>query len=217
MSSHTLAAATGTLGWVVAEWLRSGKPTVLGAISGAVAGLVVITPASGFVTPMSGLLIGFLGGAACFVMVTEIKKRFGYDDSLDVFGVHGTAGTLGAALTGVFATSAVNPIFKNAAGEALPVGLIDGNGAQVVNQLIGIGISIAIAVIGSLIILKLVDLVIGVRVSADEEMEGLDLSQHGEDGYNFGGDHMTGSASAFNEAFAAMDREPAKGVIGAKG
>lgn len=211
------AAATGTLGWVVAEWLRNGKPTVLGGISGAVAGLVGITPASGFVSPMSGLLIGFLSGAACFVMVTEIKKRFGYDDSLDVFGVHGTAGTLGAALTGVFATSAVNPIFKDTAGNALPVGLIDGNGGQIINQLIGIGISMALAIVGSLIILKIVDLVIGVRVSADDELQGLDLSQHGEDGYNFGADHMSSGASAFGEAFAAIDREPAKGAVVAKG
>ncbi len=113
------AAAAATLGWVAAEWVRTGKPTVLGAISGAVCGLVGITPASGFVTPMSSLIIGFVAGVGCFLMVTEVKKRFGYDDSLDVFGVHGTGGTLGAILTGVFATSAVNPIFKDAAGNPL--------------------------------------------------------------------------------------------------
>src|SRR5919199_6565641 len=140
------AAAAGTLGWMIIEWLRTGKPTVLGAISGAVCGLVGITPASGFVTPMSSLVIGFIAGVGCFLMVTEVKRRFGYDDSLDVFGVHGTGGTLGAILTGVFATSAVNPIFKDAAGRPLPVGLIDGNGGQVLNQLVGVGITVALAV-----------------------------------------------------------------------
>jgi Amt family ammonium transporter len=178
------AAAAATLGWVAGEWVRSGKPTVLGAISGAVCGLVGITPASGFVSPMSALAIGFVAGVGCFLMVTEVKRRFGYDDSLDVFGVHGAGGTIGAILTGVFATSAVNPIFKDAAGNPAPVGLIDGNGAQVVYQLGAVGITIALAVLGSLILLKIVDLVIGLRVSLEEEIEGLDLSQHGEDGYN---------------------------------
>jgi Amt family ammonium transporter len=178
------AAAAATLGWVIAEWMRHGKPTVLGAISGAVAGLVGITPASGFVTPMSGLIIGLLAGVGCFLMVTTVKKRFGYDDSLDVFGVHGAGGTIGALLTGVLATSAINPVFKDAAGQALPVGLIDGHGAQVANQLLGILISIAMATIGSLAILKVVDLVFGVRVKQEEEIQGLDLSQHGEEGYN---------------------------------
>ncbi len=178
------AAATGTLGWMTAEWVRTGKPTVLGAISGAVCGLVGITPASGFVSPMSSLIIGFIAGIGCFLMVTEVKKRFGYDDSLDVFGVHGTGGTLGAILTGVFATSAVNPVFKDAAGNPLPVGLIDGHGAQMFNQLAGVGITIALTVIGTIVLLKIIDLLIGLRVSEDEEMQGLDLSQHGEEGYN---------------------------------
>jgi Amt family ammonium transporter len=177
------AAATGTLGWMIAEWVRTGKPTVLGAISGAVCGLVGITPASGFVTPMSSLMIGFIAGVGCFLMVTEVKKRFGYDDSLDVFGVHGTGGTIGAMLTGVFATNAINPIFKDAEGNPSPVGLVDGNGAQIVNQLIGVCLTIALAVIGSYVLLKIVDLVIGVRVSEEDEIQGLDLSQHGEDGY----------------------------------
>ncbi len=168
---------------MAAEWLRTGKPTVLGAISGGVCGLVGITPASGFVTPMAALCIGLTAGVACFVMVTEVKKRFGYDDSLDVFGVHGTGGTIGAMLTGVFATRAINPIFKDGAGNPLPVGLVDGNAVQVLNQLIGVGITIALAVIGSYILLKIVDLAIGLRVSEEEEIRGLDLSQHGEDGY----------------------------------
>ena len=178
------AAAAGTLGWVAAEWIRHGKPSVLGAISGAVCGLVGITPASGFVTPMSSLVIGFVAGVVCYLMVTVVKKRFGYDDSLDAFGVHGTGGTLGAILTGVFATSAVNPVFKDAAGSPLPVGLVDGNGSQILNQLAGVGLTVALAVIGTLILLKVVDLVVGLRVSEEDEIQGLDLSQHGEDGYN---------------------------------
>ena len=116
-------------------------------------------------------------------MVTEVKKRLGYDDSLDVFGVHGTGGTIGALLTGVFATRAINPIFKDGAGNPLPVGLVDGNAAQVINQLIGVSITIALAVIGSYVLLKIVDFTIGLRVSEEEEIRGLDLSQHGEDGY----------------------------------
>jgi Amt family ammonium transporter len=195
------AAAAATLGWTATEWVRTGKPTVLGAISGAVAGLVGITPASGFVTPMSALAIGFLTGLVCFVAVTEVKKRFGYDDSLDVFGVHGTGGTVGALLTGVFATSAVNPIFKNAAGGVLPVGLVDGNGAQVLNQLSAVGVTIGIALAGSLVILKLVDLFIGLRVKEGEEVAGLDASLHGEEGYDFGLE----AAFAFDGGAAASD------------
>ncbi|HWP53203.1 MAG TPA: ammonium transporter, partial [Pyrinomonadaceae bacterium] len=178
------AAAAATIGWLAIEWLRQGKPTVLGAISGAVCGLVAITPASGFVTPLSSLIIGFAAGVFCFLMVTEVKKRFGYDDSLDAFGVHGAGGTLGAILTGVFATRAVNGIYKDAAGNTLAVGLVDGHAAQILNQLAAIGITIALAVIGTLILLKIVDLLIGVRISEEDEIEGLDLTQHGEDAYS---------------------------------
>src|SRR6185503_10052831 len=178
------AAAAATLGWMAAEWLRTGKPTVLGAISGAVCGLVGITPASGFVTPMAALGIGLIAGVFCFLMVTEVKKRFGYDDSLDAFGVHGAGGTLGAILTGVFATKAVNGIFKDAAGNAVGVALVDGHATQILNQLAAIGITIALAVIGTLVLLKIVDLLIGVRISEEEEIEGLDLTQHGEDAYS---------------------------------
>ena len=178
------AAASAALGWVIAEWLRQGKPTVLGGISGAVAGLVCITPASGFVTPMSGLIIGLIAGVGCFLAVTEVKKRFGYDDSLDVFGVHGVGGTLGALLTGVFATNVINPIFKDGAGKVLPVGMVDGNGGQILNQLIGVGTTVGIAVVASLVILKAVDMAIGLRVKEEDEVQGLDLSQHGEEGYN---------------------------------
>src|SRR3954469_22368325 len=178
------AAAAAALGWLFGEWVRHGKPSMLGGISGAVAGLVAITPASGFVKPMPALLIGFLAGVFCFYMVTTVKSKFGYDDSLDAFGVHGAGGTLGAILTGVFATNAVNDSLKDAAGKPLPLGWIDGNAGQVLNQAVGVAISIVLAVVGTFIILKIVDLVIGVRASAEQELEGLDLSMHGEEGYN---------------------------------
>jgi Amt family ammonium transporter len=178
------AAAAATLAWMLGEWVRQGKPTVLGAVSGAVAGLVGITPAAGFVNPMSALVIGFITGLACFLMVTEAKKRFGYDDSLDAFGVHGVGGTVGALLTGVFATRAVNAIFKDAGGGALPVGLVDGNPSQLVNQLIAVAITVAISVVATIIILKVVDVVVGVRVDEESELRGLDLSQHSEEAYN---------------------------------
>jgi len=178
------AAATAAIGWAVAEWIRNGKPSVLGAISGAVAGLVAITPASGFVGPMSALIIGLVAGVGCYLMVATVKAKFGYDDSLDAFGVHGAGGTIGAILTGVFATSKVNPVFHDAANNVLPVGLLEGNARQVVNQLVGVAIAWVLAIVGSLVILKIADLVIGLRVSQEEEVEGLDVSQHGEEGYN---------------------------------
>jgi len=177
-------AAAAALGWLFAEWARYGKPTILGGISGAVAGLVAITPASGFVKPFPALLIGFLAGVFCFFMVTTVKNRFGYDDSLDAFGVHGAGGTLGAILTGVFATREINDGLKDAAGKALPLGWVDGNGGQVVNQIIAVAISWALAIVGTLLILKAVDLVVGLRVSEADEITGLDLSMHGEEGYN---------------------------------
>jgi Amt family ammonium transporter len=177
------AAAAAVLGWSVAEWLRNGKVTVLGAISGAVAGLVAITPAAGFVGPMAALVIGLIAGACCYLMVANVKARFGYDDSLDAFGVHGAGGTIGALLTGIFASSAVNPIFRNAQGNVLPSGVLEGNPHQLLNQLVGIVIAWTLAIAGTLIILKVVDLVIGVRVSEEHEIQGLDLSQHGEEGY----------------------------------
>jgi Amt family ammonium transporter len=177
-------AAAATLGWLLAEWLRNGKPSVLGGISGCVAGLVAITPASGFVKPFPALLIGFCAGLCCYFMVTSVKRRFGYDDSLDAFGVHGAGGTLGALLTGVFATSAVNEGLKDSAGKTLPLGAVDGHAMQILYQAGGVAISICLAVVGTLIILKICDLVVGVRVSLQDEREGLDLSMHGEEGYN---------------------------------
>jgi Amt family ammonium transporter len=176
-------AAAAVVGWSGLEWLARGKPSALGAISGGVAGLVAITPASGFVSPMSAMAIGLIAGAFCYWMVTVVKTRFNYDDSLDAFGVHGSGGTIGAILTSVFASSAINPIFKDANGKVLPSGLLEGNGHQVLNQLVGVGMSWALAIVGTLIILKVVDVTIGLRVTEEHETQGLDLSQHGEEGY----------------------------------
>jgi ammonium transporter, Amt family len=175
------AAAAAAIGWAAAEWVRNGKPSALGAISGAVAGLVAITPASGFVTPINALWIGLIAGVFCFFMVVKVKNIFGYDDSLDAFGVHGAGGTLGAILTGIFANSAINPIFG--AGKA--TGLLEGNGRQVLNQLIGVSIAWVVSIVGTLVILFIVDNLIGLRVSEDDEREGLDLTQHGEEGYDW--------------------------------
>jgi ammonium transporter, Amt family len=167
-------AAAAVLGWSAMEWLRAGRPSVLGAISGAVAGLVAITPASGFVSPLSALAIGLIAGAFCYWMVVKVKARFGYDDSLDAFGVHGAGGTIGALLTGIFAAKAINPIGS---------GLLEGNVRQLGNQLAGVVFAWGLAVIGTLIILVIVDKTIGVRLSEEHEAQGLDLSQHGEEGY----------------------------------
>ncbi len=177
------AAAAATLGWMLSEWLTSGKPSVLGAISGAVAGLVAVTPASGFVTPLAAIFIGFCAGVVCYLMVAKVKKRFGYDDSLDAFGVHGGGGTLGALLTGVFATNAINNGLKDAAGNPQPLGLVDGNAMQIVNQGVAVLISWALAAAGTFVILKIVDALIGLRVEPAEEVQGLDITQHGEQGY----------------------------------
>jgi Amt family ammonium transporter len=173
-----MAAAAGTVAWAGAEWVLRGKPSILGACSGAVAGLVCITPASGSATPLSGIIIGVCAGIVCY-FACNMKAKFGYDDALDAFGVHGVGGTLGALLTGVFATAAVVP------GKTEAVGLLEGNGKQMVNQAVGVGASIAIAVIGTLIILKILDAVMGLRVTQQDELQGLDVSQHGEEGYIF--------------------------------
>jgi Amt family ammonium transporter len=178
------AAAAAALGWTVAEWIHNGKPTALGAISGAVAGLVAITPASGFVQPFAALAIGLIAGIFCSFMVFAVKSRLGYDDSLDAFGVHGAGGTIGALLTGLFATSVINPIFKDAAGNPLPSGAIDGHWGQLLNQAAGVSIAWILSIVGTLALLFAVDKVIGLRVSPEEESEGLDLSQHGEEGYD---------------------------------
>jgi len=179
------AAASAAIGWSLAEWRRGGRPSALGAISGAVAGLVAITPASGFVKPMPALVIGFIAGILCYLMVAKVKARFGYDDSLDAFGVHGAGGTIGAILTGVFAVSAVNPILKDSAGNVMALGLIEGNAHQLLNQLIGVAIAWVLGIVGTLAILFVVDKLVGLRVSPEHEVQGLDLSQHGEEGYNW--------------------------------
>lgn len=177
------AAAAAAFSWMVAEWMHIGKPSMLGGISGCVAGLVAITPASGFVKPMPAIVIGLIAGVFCFTMVTTVKKMFGYDDTLDAFGVHGAGGTLGALLTGVFATNVINnaPIDN----KVVPLGLVDGNPGQILNQAIGAGIAIVLAAVGTFVILKITDALIGVRADAEAESEGLDLSQHGEEGYFF--------------------------------
>jgi Amt family ammonium transporter len=177
------AAAAAVIGWSAAEWKRNGKPSALGAISGGVAGLVAITPAAGFVSPMAALAIGLIAGFCCYWMVSRVKNRFGYDDTLDAFGVHGAGGTIGAVLTGVFAISAINPMFKDAKGNVLPSGMLEGNGHQMLNQLTGVAIAWGLAIVGTLLILWVVDKTIGLRVSEEHEIQGLDLSQHGEEGY----------------------------------
>jgi Amt family ammonium transporter len=179
------AAATAAAGWTIAEWRSSGKPSALGAISGAVAGLVAITPAAGFVKPMPAMVIGLIAGILCYFMVARVKARYGYDDSLDAFGVHGAGGTIGAILTGIFAVSVVNPILKDSNGNVLASGLIEGNAHQLVNQLVGVAIAWALGIVGTLAILFVVDRVIGLRVSPEQEIQGLDLSQHGEEGYDW--------------------------------
>jgi len=174
------AAAAAALSWSAAEWLKNGRASALGAISGAVAGLVAITPAAGFVSPMPALAIGLIAGIFCYWMVTKIKMIFGYDDALDAFGVHGAGGTIGALLTGVFAQKVINPIF----GADQPVGGLDGHWSQVGNQFVGVLIAWIFAIVGTIVLLKIVDTLVGVRVTADEEIEGLDITQHGEEAYN---------------------------------
>jgi Amt family ammonium transporter len=178
-------AAAATLAWMAVEWMDAGRPSMLGAISGCVAGLVAITPASGFVKPFPAMLIGACAGTLCYFMVTRVKNKFRYDDALDAFGVHGAGGTLGALLTGVFATSAINDGLKDAAGKVQPLGLVDGRAGQVLNQLGGTAIAWGLAIVGTLAILKIVDVTIGLRVTKQQESDGLDLSMHNEEGYVF--------------------------------
>jgi Amt family ammonium transporter len=178
------AAAAATLAWSGMEWITKGKPTVLGAASGAVAGLVCITPASGFVQPMPAIAMGIAVGIVCFLACTTLKNAFGYDDSLDAFGVHGVGGTLGAILTGVFATRHVaDPVLVSGGGN--PVGLVDGNSSLLIGQFAAVGITWVLAIVATFIILKILDATMGLRVTQEEEIQGLDLSQHGEEGYIF--------------------------------
>ncbi|MCA9236620.1 MAG: ammonium transporter [Planctomycetales bacterium] len=175
------SAAAGVLGWSVYEWVHNGKPSVLGAASGAVAGLVCITPAAGFVNPMPALLMGFVAGIVCAFACGKIKGHFNYDDALDAFGVHGVGGTLGAILTGVFATRACTDID---AGNKL--GLIEGGGTRLlIGQIVAVGVTIAFSLVVTFIILKVVDAAVGLRVSEQDERRGLDVADHGEEGYIF--------------------------------
>jgi len=170
MAVTQIATATAALTWMFLEWLLRGKPSVLGIISGAIGGLVAITPASGFVDPRGALAIGLAAGAACYWGATALKRMAGYDDSLDVFGVHGVGGIVGAVLTGVFAVEAIG---------GTP-GLIEGNPGQVLTQVWGVVATIVYGAAATFVILKIVDLVVGLRVSADDEREGLDVALHGE-------------------------------------
>ncbi len=172
-----LAASAGALTWMLLEWWTRGKPSVLGMISGAVAGLGTITPASGYVLPWHGIVIGIIAGGICFWACTKLKQALGYDDSLDVFGVHGIGGAVGTLLTGVFATAAVSVSADSPAGVS---GLIDGNPAQLLIQLAGIGATIAWSGVATFVLLKAIELFVPLRVSKENEFEGLDLSQHGE-------------------------------------
>ncbi len=168
-----IAAAVAALAWMFAEWITRGKPSVLGIVSGAVAGLVAITPASGFVDPMGSLIIGIVAGVICFIASTSVKNALGYDDSLDVWGVHGVGGIVGAILTGVFAKAAI-------AGKDAPLGLLDGNGGQVLTQIYGVVITLVFTAIVTLILLKIIDWTIGLRVDEATERDGLDINLHGE-------------------------------------
>ena len=169
-----VASATAALSWIIVEWAHRGKPTTLGAASGAVAGLVVITPASGFVSPMSAIIIGGLGGMICYGGVL-LKSKLGYDDSLDVVGIHGIGGTWGALATGLFASTLVNPDGAN--------GLFFGNPGQLRIQLLSVLATLIFAFIMTAVILKVVDMIVGLRISDEEEEKGLDISQHNEAGY----------------------------------
>lgn len=185
-----IAAAAGVLGWVLPEWIRSGKPTVLGAVSGGIAGLVAITPAAGYVTILPSLAIGLIGGGICYSAVAILKEKLGYDDSLDAFGVHGIGGMWGAVATGIFATTAINPDGAN--------GLFYGETDLFWAQIISIGVAIIFAVVGSTVLYKIVNAIIPLRVEESEEIGGLDIAEHGERGYNAG--LFTGSSSFLDEA-----------------
>lgn len=171
-----IAAGAGLIGWMMVEWKLTGKPTMLGAVSGAVAGLVVITPAAGLVSPMGALMMGVIGGALLYGAVL-IKHKLHYDDSLDAFGIHGIGGTIGAILTGVFVTKAVT-------GPTGASGLLEGNVSQVITQMTAVGAVIVYSLVATLVLCFVVSKVFGFRLSEEDEMEGLDLSQHSEVGYN---------------------------------
>ena len=195
-------AAAAALGWMFTEWMTRGKPTVLGAASGAVAGLVAITPASGFVGPVSALVIGAVAGALCY-SACNVKSRLGYDDSLDVVGVHGIGGTWGAIATGLFASKAIN--------DGGADGLFFGNPGQLWTQIVAVAATMVLAVVATWIVLKIVDAVVGLRVSEEDEVAGLDLSQHSETAYALGGGQygeFSSATGAFAEAMRAAETKP---------
>ncbi|TWT02699.1 ammonium transporter [Reyranella sp. CPCC 100927] len=179
MAVTQIATAAAALAWMFAEWAMRGKPSVLGVISGAVAGLVAITPASGFVNPTGALIIGLVAGVVCFWAATSLKNMLGYDDSLDAFGVHGIGGFVGAVLTGVFATQAITGKVDEK-NQPVLAGLIDGNAGQVLTQIYGAAVTILYCAVATFIILKVVDVIIGLRVDPEQEVEGLDINLHGE-------------------------------------
>src|SRR5262245_611565 len=196
------AAAAAALGWMFTEWMSRGKPTVLGAASGAVAGLVAITPASGYVTPMAAVIIGAVAGWLCYT-ACNFKTKLGYDDSLDVVGVHGVGGTWGALATGLFATKAVNDAGGN--------GLFYGNPGQLWIQIVAVFSTYILAIVMTIIILKVVDALVGLRVSAEDEMAGLDLSQHSETAYAAAGGYGefgAAAGSAMSEAMRGAESKP---------
>ncbi|GAB6179655.1 ammonium transporter [Desulfotomaculum defluvii] len=172
-----IAAAAGGLSWVLAEWIHHGKPTVLGCVSGAVAGLVAITPAAGFVAPMPAVIIGLVVGPLCYFAVAVVKTKLGYDDALDAFGIHGVGGTWGAIATGLFASKSVN--------EAGADGLFYGNAAQLSTQVIGVAATVVFAALATFLILKVISIFTSLRVSEDDEVMGLDSSVHGETAYAY--------------------------------
>ena len=195
-------AAAAALGWMFTEWMTRGKPTVLGAASGAVAGLVAITPASGYVGPVSSIIIGAVAGAICYA-ACNFKSKLGYDDSLDVVGVHGVGGTWGALATGLFASKAIN--------EAGGDGLFFGNPGQLWTQIVAIAATYVLAIAATYVILKIVDAVVGLRVSDEDEIAGLDLSQHSETAYAMGGGQygeFSSTTGAFAEAVRAAEAKP---------
>jgi ammonium transporter, Amt family len=174
VATHTAAAAGGIM-WALLEWIRNGKPTLFGTITGSVAGLATVTPASGFVTPASAIVIGLVAGVLCFIFVSEFKPKLHLDDSLDAFGVHGVGGIIGVLATGLFASSAVNPAAAN--------GLFYGNPKQFLIQSLAVGVTVGYSIVATLVIYKVIDLVMKVRVSGKDEEIGLDLTQHHEAAY----------------------------------
>jgi Amt family ammonium transporter len=174
LNTH-IAASVAALVWMAIEWATRGKPSVLGILTGAVAGLGMITPAAGYVEPWAALVIGVIAGSVCYWASIVLKNKLGYDDSLDAFGVHGVGGIVGSILVGVFATRTINDVAKGQ-----PVGLVDGNGGQILTQLYGVLVISVFCAVVTWVILKILDAVIGLRVTQDEEVEGLDTALHGE-------------------------------------